>query len=176
MIRSITDDQLHLPTPCADMCVGDLVDHVGVFAVRFAESARKDTGGRTSPPPPDVANLETGWRERISRDLIALAGAWRSPEAWTGSTYAGGIEMPAEMAGLVALDELVVHGWDLAVATGQRYEPPSPEIDAAMGFVTGFDAPRDGALFGPVVAVPDDATAFDRLLGLTGRNPAWQPT
>ena len=83
--------------------------------------------------------------------------------------------MPAEVAGVVALDELVVHGWDIAVATGKPYAPPAPEIEAAMAFVTSFDAPRDGTLFGPVVPVADDATQLDRLLGLTGRDPSWQP-
>ena len=83
--------------------------------------------------------------------------------------------MPADVVGLVALDELIVHGWDIAVATAQRYEPPSHELKAALSFVTSFDAPRDGSLFGPIVEVPDDATELDRLLGLTGRYPSWQP-
>jgi hypothetical protein len=44
-----------------------------------------------------------------------------------------------------------------------------------MSFVAGFDVPRDGTLFGPIVEVPDDAPALDRLLGLTGRDPSWRP-
>ena len=32
-----------------------------------------------------------------------------------------------------------------------------------------------GGLFGPPVSVPDDAPLLDRLLGLTGRDPAWRP-
>ena len=175
VVTSVADQQLAVPTPCPDVCVGDLIDHLGVFAVRFAAAARKETEGRTSPaPPPSSSNLETGWRERIARDLLALAEAWRAPQAWDGSTRAGGIEMPAEVVGLVALDELVVHGWDIAVATGQPYEPPGDEIESAMGFVTSFDAPRNGTLFGPVVPVADDASELDRLLGLTGRDPSWQ--
>jgi len=30
-------------------------------------------------------------------------------------------------------------------------------------------------LFGPVVEVPDDAPLLDRVIGLTGRDPAWSP-
>ena len=176
VVTAVRDEQLSLPTPCPEACVGDLIDHIGVFAVRFAAAARKDAEGRSSPPPPpDGANLELGWRDRISRDLLALADAWRDPEAWRGSTYAGGNELPGEVVGLVAIDELIVHGWDVAVATGQTYEPAVHEIDAAMGFVTSFDAPRDGTLFGPVVPVPDHATQLHQLLGLTGRDPSWQP-
>ena len=175
LITSVADEQLGFPTPCPDAGLGDLIDHLGVFAVRFAAAARKESDGRASPPPPPSrANLEHGWRDRISRDLLALADAWRDPQAWDGSTYAGGMEMPAEVAGLVALDELVVHGWDIAVATGQPYDAPAREVEAATAFVTSFEAPRDGRLFGPIVPVADDVKPFERLLALTGRNPLWQ--
>ena len=176
LVTSVGDDQLGRPTPCPDASVGDLIDHLGTFAVAFAASARKETSGRDSPPPPPSAtNLETGWRDRIARDLLTLAELWRDPRAWEGTTVAGGLEMPAQVVGLVALDELVVHGWDVAVASGQRYAPPPEEIDAAMDFVTSFEAPRDGTLFGEIVPVAADAAPLDRLLGLTGRDPSWQP-
>jgi uncharacterized protein (TIGR03086 family) len=156
--------------------VGDLVDHLGMFAVGFRAVARKESEPRTGPlPPPSAANLEVGWRDRISRDLLALADEWQRPAAWEGSTYVGGVEMPARVAGLVALDELVVHGWDVAAASAQPYAPAPHEVDAAMQFVASVDAPRDGRLFGPIVPVADTATAFDRLLGLTGRDPHWRP-
>ena len=174
-VTSIDDDQLGLPTPCPDMTVGDLIDHIGTFAMKFAEVARKEPESGTRPPRPAAANLEPGWRERISRDLATLAEAWRDPEAWQGTTAAGGMEMPGDAAGLVALDELIVHGWDVAVATGQPFAPSTDEIEAAMSFVTSFEAPRDGNLFGPIVAVADDAAPLDRLLGHTGRDPRWQP-
>ena len=51
--------------------------------------------------------------------LDQLAEAWADPAAWEGLTEAGGLTMPAEVAGTVALDEVVLHGWDLARATGQ---------------------------------------------------------
>jgi uncharacterized protein (TIGR03086 family) len=176
LLTTVADEQLHLSTPCPQAHLGDLIDHLGVFAVRFRAAARKESEGQTSPPPPpNGQNLEAEWRDRIARDVLALADAWRDPQAWEGSTSAGGMEMPAGVVGLVALDELVVHGWDIAVATGQRYEPDVGEIEAAMAFVTSFDAPRDGRLFGPIVAVADNATALDRLLGLTGRDPSWRP-
>ena len=176
LVTAVTDDQLALPTPCPNSRVGDLIDHLGFFATRFVVAARKETDGPLAePPPPSRANLEEGWRDRLARDLLTLADAWSDPQAWEGSTYAGSFELPAEVAGLVALDELVVHGWDIAVATGQHYAPTAPEVEGAMAFVSSFEAPRDGRLFGPVVAVPGEATGLDRLLGLTGRDPRWRP-
>lgn len=92
-------------------------------------------------------------------------------------TAAGGIDLPGDVAGLVTLDELVVHGWDLAVATGQAYEPDPEVLAAVHEFVLGFSGPgqeeaREG-LFGPEVPVPDDAPLLDRVIGLTGRDPSW---
>jgi len=175
LATALADDQLELPTPCGDERLGDLVDHLGIFAVRFVAAAGKDAEGSTpTPQRPSRANLEPDWRDRIARDLRALAEAWLDPQAWEGTTFAGGMEMPAAAVGLVALDELVVHGWDIAVSTGRPYQLPTQEIDAAMAFVASFEAPRDGKLFGPIVPVADDATALDRLLGLTGRDPGWR--
>ena len=175
VLRAIADEQLTAPTPCPGTTVGDLVDHLSVFAGSFVGSARKDTPREGAVPAPDAANLGPGWRERVAAELADLAEAWSDPAAWEGRTHAGTIELPAEMAGLVALDELVVHGWDLAVATGQPFTVSEEEAEAAASFIRGFDVPRDGALFGPEVTVGVEAPSLDRLLGLAGRDPSWRP-
>jgi uncharacterized protein (TIGR03086 family) len=174
LLANVREQQFDRPTPCPESRVGDLVDHVGALTKGFIAVARKDVDGTEAPVKPDAGNLEAGWPDRIARDLATLAEAWSDPEAWEGMTSAAGVALPGPVAGLVALDELVVHGWDIAVAIGQPYTPTVEEIEAAMSFVVAFDAPRDGNLFGPVVVVPDDAPALDRLLGLTGRDPGWR--
>jgi uncharacterized protein (TIGR03086 family) len=179
LLASVSDDQLELPTPCPATPVGQLVDHIGTLTVAFTSVARKETVG--APSPPSATNLEDGWRDRIARDLDTLAQAWQDGAAWAGMTVAGGIDLPGEVAGLVVLDELLVHGWDIMISIGapsigRGYEPSPAEIEAAASFVASFDAPRDGNLFGPVVPVPAEAPPFDRLLGLTGRDPKWKPT
>ena len=94
-------------------------------------------------------------------------------------TRAGGVDLPGEVAGLVALDELVVHGWDVARATGQPYEVDVPSLETVQAFVAQFSEPgmeeARAGLFGPVVEVPEDAPLLDRVIGLTGRDPAWSP-
>lgn len=176
LLRQVRDDQLEAPTPCVASTVGDLADHLGTVAKAFAAKAGGGGTGMSGPPPaPSAANLESGWRDRIASDLDVLAAAWAEASAWEGMTTAGGIEMPSSVAGLVVLDELIVHGWDIAVSTGQSYDPPTEEIAAATEFAATFDAPRDGRLFGPVVAIADGAPALDHLLGLTGRDPSWSP-
>ena len=121
--------------------------------------------------------MEPGWRGALPKLLDELAEAWGTPGAWTGMTRAGGVDLPGEVAGLVAMDELVVHGWDLAPATGQPYEPDAASLEAAHGFLLAAaqDPTRGGGIFGPVVPVPDDAPRLDRVIGLSGRDPRRTP-
>jgi len=180
LVVGISDDQLLSPTPCPDYSLGDLVEHVGGFAMAFTAAAHKATGAETAQGPAgDAARLPADWRTRIPADLAGMAQAWRDPDAWTGMTRAGGIDLPGEVAGLVALDELVLHGWDVARASGQPYECDDASLQAVHGFVQQFSTPgmeaqRNG-LFGPVIDVPDDAPLLDQVLGLAGREPGWAP-
>jgi uncharacterized protein (TIGR03086 family) len=104
-----------------------------------------------------------------------MAEAWSDPDAWTGMTAAGGVALPAEVAGVVALDELVIHGWDLAKATGRPAGYDGPGLEAVHGMVQHFRAEGAEGLFGPLVPIPDDAPLLDRILGLAGRDPGWEP-
>lgn len=178
LLSGIPEESLSRPTPCPAYTLGDLVDHLGGLALAFTAAATKAGGGAGSQGPSgDASRLGTDWQERIPRDLTLLVEAWRDPAAWSGMTRAGGVDLPAEVAGLVALDELVIHGWDLARASGQPYDCDRPSLDAVHGFVTQFSGPGQEAerqgLFGPVVRVPDDAPLLDRVIGLSGRDPAW---
>ena len=176
LIRNVSDDQLQGPTPCPDYTLGDLVEHVGGLSLAFTAAATKmPLEGSDQGPGGDASRLGDDWRTSIPERLIALADAWKDPEAWTGMTAAGGVELPGEVGGLVALDELVIHGWDVAKASGQPYDPDNDELEAVHGFVSQFDGGDSGGLFGPPVPVPDDAPLLDRVIGLTGRDPNWQP-
>jgi uncharacterized protein (TIGR03086 family) len=180
LVAGVPDQLLDAPTPCPAYTLGDLVEHVGGAASAFTGAAVKDLGDATSQGPSgDASRLSDDWRTRIPRDLAALADAWRDPDAWIGMTKAGGVDLPGEVAGLVALDEIVVHGWDVARATGQPYDCDTPSLEAVNAFVSQFSEPGQeearAGLFGPVVEVPDDAPLLDRVIGLTGRDPAWSP-
>ena len=179
LVQGVRDDQLDAPTPCPDYSVADLLDHIGGLALAFRYVATKDERGGQGPDV-DGSRLEEGWRDRIAGALGELGDAWQDPAAYDGMTMAGPVELPGEVAALVALDEVTVHAWDLAVATGQPYPADSAAVEACQGFVDSFEPPAggaadDGGLFGPAVAVPPDASGLDRLIGATGRDPAWTP-
>jgi uncharacterized protein (TIGR03086 family) len=179
LIAAVPADRLDARTPCDDYSLGDLIDHVGGLTVAFTRAATKDLGEAGSPPLGDASRLGDDWKARITADLDRLAEAWRGPDAWTGMTRAGGIDMPGDVAAFVAIDELLVHGWDVAKASGQPFDADADSITAALSFVEQFSGPDDaesrGDAFGPVIHVPDDAPRLDRLIGLTGRDPGWSP-
>ena len=176
VVACVPDDALAAPTPCSQYSVGDLLDHIGGLTVAFTRAAKKDLGEVGSPPPGRAELLGDDWRTRIPADLEALAAAWRDPEAWQGMTRAGGIDMPGEIAGVVAADELLVHGWDLARASGQSFDADDSVIDAALGFYTMFGEGDRGDAFGPANPQPDIASKLDQVIGLSGRDPGWSPS
>ncbi|MXM63116.1 TIGR03086 family protein [Streptomyces sp. HUCO-GS316] len=176
LAEGVSDEQLADGTPCPGCAVRNMLGHLHGLAVAFRDAGRKDPGVTTDTSPnaalPDIG---PGWREELPKVLDELADAWRDPGAWTGMTRAGGVDLPGSVAGAVAADELVIHGWDLARATGQEYFPDPATLEASYGFLLAAadDPDRGGGLFGPVVPVPADAPLLDRAVGLSGRDPGW---
>ena len=174
VVAAVRDGQLTDPTPCEGTSVAALLDHFVGLTVAFRLGAEKTP--MTGEPSWDAAHLPADWRERLPQQLDALVAAWQLPSAWEGFTEVGGVRMPAAAMGVVGANEVLVHGWDLAVATRQPYDVDPVVAQACLEFVEGFavGAPeaRD-AIYKPVVPVPADAPVFDRLLGQTGRDPGW---
>ena len=178
LVTGVDDSQLTARTPCPEYTLGDLIEHVGGLAQAFTAAANKSSGALTSQAPRgDVTRLPADWRTRIPLDLKACADAWRDPAAWAGMTRAGGVDLPGEVGGLVALDEITIHAWDIAVSTGQPYSADEATLTAVRGFLASFSIPgaedQRGEIFGPVIEVPDDAPLQDRVIGLAGRDPGW---
>lgn len=178
LIRAVPDGALGGPTPCSSYTVGDLVDHIAGLTMAFGGAAAKATGDTADMGPAgDASHLPDDWRDSVPARLDQLAQAWLDPGAWEGMTRVGGQDLPGEVAGTIAFGELVVHGWDLARATGLPFtpEPVGGEILFALVsqvFGSGGESAR-GTAFGPPVPVPDDAPLFDRTLGILGRDPSW---
>jgi uncharacterized protein (TIGR03086 family) len=179
VINDIGDDQLGAPTPCDGTTVADMLDHLDGLCLAFTAAAEKDQAGGSQGPSADGSRLGPDWRMRISGRLARLGRAWQDGAAWDGMTRAGGVDLPGEVAASVAINEVVVHGWDIAAATGHAYACEDQLVQAALAFVESAVAQNpegSSGLFGPRVRVPDSAPLLDRLIGLTGRDPAWQPS
>jgi uncharacterized protein (TIGR03086 family) len=180
LLDGVPDGGLDGPTPCTGTPVAQLLDHLTGLSVAFTQAARKTPPeGGSKPPSSSADHLDPDWRDVLPRRLGELADAWRDPAAWEGMTEAGGVTMPASVLGVVALDELVLHGWDLARATGQPFRCDPASAAAVLEFTAESAKPENAAgrdgVFGPVVPVPADAPPLDRALGFAGRDPGWTP-
>ncbi|MGN9762760.1 TIGR03086 family metal-binding protein [Streptomyces sp. SD31] len=178
LAEGVTDEQLSAPTPCPDMAVRNLLGHLIGLAVAFRDAGRKDLGVTTdTSPEAAVPDIGPGWRAELPKVLDELAEAWRDPDAWAGMTRAGGVDLPGAVAAAVAVDELVIHAWDLAVATGLPYAPDPAALKSSYDFLRAAadEGDRGGGIFGPVVPVPEGAPLLDRAVGLSGRDPGWAP-
>ncbi|SFT94253.1 TIGR03086 family protein [Actinopolyspora lacussalsi subsp. righensis] len=166
---NVRGNQLDAPTPCADWTVRDLAAHVCGLTKAFTHTARHEPQGE---PRPDGAKLPDDWREQLDRDLGTLVAAWREPSAWQGEAEAGGFTMPSTELATVVLDELVLHGWDLARATGQSFTATDRDVAICTRFAAAMSTPdsREG-LYGPIVDTGTDPAPLDALLGLAGRDP-----
>ncbi|RZQ62494.1 TIGR03086 family metal-binding protein [Amycolatopsis suaedae] len=177
VVRGIDPGVLDAATPCSDYDVRGLLNHLLFWGPSLEGAGRKET-----VPPPAGSDTEldlTGgdWAADLAAQLSRTAKVWSEPAAWQGMTHMGGpTEMPAPLVGGMVAGELVVHGWDLAAATGQQPEWDAELIDYVYAEAAGSaELGRQMGVYGPEVAVAEGAPALHRLLGVTGRDPAWTP-
>lgn len=163
VVGGIRPDQLDQPTPCADFTVRGVLEHMIGGATAFAAAYRGE-----APVEPDLSDPLGSF----GPTLEDLAAAMSAPGALDQTVAAPFGEVPGEtFARFVVLDGLV-HGWDMATATGQAYEPPAELVAAVDAFARqALDPLRDGQTFGDAVEPPADATPIEQLTAYTGRRP-----
>jgi uncharacterized protein (TIGR03086 family) len=171
IISRVRADQASLPTPCRSWDVRALVNHVVHDVQHFTATALGDPWEEQ-----DTDVIGDDWTGAYRQAADALLSAWRE----------GGVdrtlklpfaEVPAVWAVSQQIADFVVHGWDVAKATGQ-----STDLDPELGQLA-LEWAREslrpeyrgdeesGRAFGPEVTVPEDAPLHDRLAGFFGRDP-----
>ncbi len=176
--RNVKPDQLTAPTPCPEWDVRALVNHLMFWsAFRSELAARKQQAPADDPVTEETDfTAQRDWPGTLARQLDRAVAAWAEPGATEGNTGLAGGSMPARMIGMMMVGELVVHGWDLARATGQTIDTDPATLATAheMASAMGEQGRQMGA-FGAEVELPESAPMLDRVLGLSGRNPQWTP-
>lgn len=175
VVENVSADDLDRPTPSADWNGRELANHFVLWTAYalekrgLREEMGEDLTGR------DFVG-EAGWQAEYAATLNHALEVWSDPATFEGEIGTGGGAMAArEVAGMLLL-EFVLHGWDFAKATGQEYV-----ADPALGEgVLAIVAPvaemyRQYEGFGAAVEVPADASALDKALALSGRDPNWTP-
>ncbi|MBW0117407.1 TIGR03086 family metal-binding protein [Pseudonocardia abyssalis] len=162
------------PTPCPDFTVAALIDHIASALLLAERSAKREIVPWTEGASPVVAGLdEKDWAHACATQAAATATAWDDPAAWDGDTHMAETPMPAAMIGSLMTAEFALHAWDLAVATGKPLDV-TPEVGQAVldGLVPIAQMGRDGGWFGAEVSVPEGASAWEKALAASGRDPA----
>ncbi|MEU6576629.1 TIGR03086 family metal-binding protein [Streptomyces sp. NPDC046805] len=166
----VGETQLENPTPCAEYTVGQLVDHLGGALQASARAARKEA------QPGDASTAPAVSPKGLADAADQAAAAWARPAAYDGTTEFGPGEMPALFAASITLQELALHGWDLAQATGQSFVIDEATGRVVLGVVGQLaEAARSRGGYAEPVPVPADAPPFERALATSGRNPEWSP-
>jgi uncharacterized protein (TIGR03086 family) len=175
--RAAAATDLTAPTPCSDFDVRTLVNHV------IGTTGALATVGRREPLDPEdpygAKNDATGgdWAGQLVARATTLAEVWSMPDAWDGTVSMAGQELPATLIGEMSMVEMLLHGWDLARASGQQLTVPD---DVGRELLRHIDDTaewgRSVGAYGPAVALEgrQGASAFERALAAAGRDPAWQ--
>jgi uncharacterized protein (TIGR03086 family) len=163
VVGGIRPDQLDQPTPCDGFTVRGVLEHMIGGATAFAEAYRGE-----ALEQPDMSDPLAAFGPALG----GLVEAVTEPGAMDKTIAAPFGEVDgATFARFIALDGLV-HGWDLAIATGQRYEPPTELVAAVEAFAhNAIDPLRDGETFKSAVDAAPDAAPIVKLAAYTGRRP-----
>jgi uncharacterized protein (TIGR03086 family) len=189
VLAGLTADQMTQPTPCDEFDVRTLAGHLLAVAQRVRNVGRGESPFSVPEVVEGVADgrLVEAW-DTVGREIA---------EAWADdATLERVVELPwATLPGGATLimwtNELSVHTWDLATATGQQPEwdesvlaPAFAAIQAGLpaeGRIEAFEAVRANMPegqedftypFKAAVPVADDAPLIDRLVAWNGRDPA----
>jgi uncharacterized protein (TIGR03086 family) len=164
-IAAVGSDQWDRPTPCDDWSARQLVEHVVASQGMFLGFI-----GREAPPPLPVAeDAVKAWDAARSE----IQGALDDPEVATQEFdgYFGRSTFEAAVDRFLNFD-LVVHGWDLARATGQDERIDPDDLRRIDEGARAFgDAMRGPGAFGPAVEPPEGADEQQRVLAVLGRRP-----
>jgi uncharacterized protein (TIGR03086 family) len=176
--RAIKPGPLSDPTPCTEYDLRTLINHWVLYTSHgFEHRARRaqlsaDLQSRDFTADPD-------WAEEYAAALDAAVAAWADPAVWEGTVdFGDGTQVPIANVFLMNLGELVLHGWDVAKATGQEYRCSAEAGEAVLRFADEYaEMYRSYNGFAEPVCVPatgaTDTSAFTRALALTGRDPDW---
>jgi uncharacterized protein (TIGR03086 family) len=168
VIAAVRPEHAGLPTPCAEWDVATLVSHMAGGVTRTALIGE----GADALSLPPFTDLGPDWAATYRARAARAAAAWADDAKLDELFSVPWGKVPGRIAVAGYVREVVAHGWDLAVATGQPTEL-DPELGAFALAVSERSLPDDGRAgipFGPVTPAPADAGVYARLAAWLGRN------
>jgi len=173
-VGNVPRDALDTPTPCGDWDLRTLLNHTILWTSYSAERRAHGESVAEELMNKDFT-ADPGFREDYARQIGQAVRAWSAPEAWAGTRNVMGDATPAADVGAMLLMEVGLHGWDVATATGQEFTVDDRTAKALEDVVSAqAELFRKYQGFADAVEPPKNATAFERALTLSGRDPDWK--
>ena len=169
--RGVGAEQLSEPTHCPEWDVRALVNHWVLYTSHGMEhrALRKTLSEELTARD---FTADPNWAQAYADQLDRAVAAWDDPAVWEGEIDLGMAKMSAAELASMIIKETAVHGWDVAVATGQEFRVSEGAARLVFDVVeTHGEIYRQYDGFAAPVAVPDDAPVFERALAASGRNP-----
>jgi uncharacterized protein (TIGR03086 family) len=174
-VANVDASQFGRPTPCTEWDVHALLNHLILWTSHSLEARANGESVGQDLIDHDFA-ADPGFAAAYRAQLDRALTAWADPATWERSLDVMGSPMPAADIAALNLAEMVLHSWDLAAATGQRYEVGDAVAAAALEAVEANAVLfREYKGFADPVEVPPATSVLDRVLALSGRDPAWTP-
>ena len=175
VVNGVPEGTLNAATPCGDWDLRTLLNHTILWTSYSAE--RRAHGESVAE---DLMNkdftADPGFREDYARQIDKAVTAWSAPQAWEGDLTVMGDATPAADVGAMLLMETALHGWDVARATGQQFSVDDTTASALEDIVQAqAELFRKYQGFADAIEPAENATAFERALTLSGRDPDWKP-
>ena len=161
VLRRLTPEDQPKPTPCAEFTAHD----VGTHLLTSIEHLGAMAGATVTIPE------QGGLENKVSLMTAEAVDAWRAIGLDGTVPGPGGSEMPAAFAAGILPVELMLHGWDLAQASGQEVHISDELVAYLRTLADGLVPGGRGRNFGPEVTAPDDATPMEKLAAFAGRTP-----
>jgi len=175
VVNGVPEGTLDAPTPCHDWDLRTLLNHTILWTSYSAERRAHGESVAEDLMTKDFT-AEPGFRDDYARQIDRAVKAWSDPKAWEGELGVMGDATPAADVGAMLIMEMALHGWDVAKATGQEYHADDATAEALLHTVQEqAELFRKYQGFADAIEAPEDATAFDRALRLSGRDPNWKP-
>ena len=179
LLTRVEPEQWSLPTPCAAWNVQQLVDHMVSGQRLAADAVRGQSAASPFPSSPEDDDAD----EDAADDPVAayqvsaadLLSACAEPGALERVVTVPAGTLPGAVVVHLRTTEAIVHGWDLARATGLPFDVPSDLAEGELAFSRPLieRMPPGRGTFAPSRPVGEGAPAVERLVALLGRNPAW---
>jgi uncharacterized protein (TIGR03086 family) len=174
-VGAVTTDQLRRPTPCPEWDVEALLDHVVAGLISYtmiAVDGRIDFDRLRADPDP-VADRAARWAGAYDAAAAAALEAWRHPGVLDEPCRHPLGRMRRGDALALHHADLLLHAWDLAVATG-RDEAIDPAaailaLEALRTITPVTEELRWGGYWGIELACGPSADVTEQLLAFSGR-------